>query len=125
MADHFPDPLRGEFLDHGRRLRLTHPLTFIDGEIVLAVPAGFVTDFNSVPRPLWVWFPPWEFPHAGVVHDWLYQFPGEWSRLTCDLMHRRILEIEGCRASKRLLAFYGIRAGGWAPWNRYRQGEIA
>ena len=39
----------------------------------IRVPAGFVTDFASVPRPVWWLFPPWaQYGNAAVVHDWLY-----------------------------------------------------
>jgi hypothetical protein len=39
----------------------------------VTVPAGFVTDYASVPRPLWLIFPPQgEWLWASVVHDYLY-----------------------------------------------------
>lgn len=123
--EHFPLPLRVEFTDHGRRARLLAPFVFRDGEEAYGVPEGFVTDFNSVPRFLWVWFAPWEHPEAAIIHDWLYQCPGVLTRQQCDAVHRRILEVNGMRASKRQMIYLGIRAGGWVPWNRYRQGEIA
>lgn len=39
----------------------------------IAVPAGFITDFASVPRPLWAVFPKWgKYGNAAVIHDYLY-----------------------------------------------------
>ena len=39
----------------------------------IAVPAGFVTNFASIPKILWSFFPPWgEYGKASVVHDYLY-----------------------------------------------------
>lgn len=114
--------IRGEFelSGNGRYLKLTEPFAFEDGDFRIEVPAFFVTDFNSVPRPLWVWFPPWECPEAAIVHDWLYRYPEQRKRKACDQIHRRIMEIKGERTSKRNAVYLGIRAGGWRTWNKYR-----
>lgn len=40
---------------------------------VIRVPAGTITDLASVPRLLWVIFPPHgEYAKAAIVHDYLY-----------------------------------------------------
>jgi hypothetical protein len=37
------------------------------------VPAGFLTDFASIPRPLWAILPRWgKYGNAAVLHDYLY-----------------------------------------------------
>lgn len=123
-VSHFPLPLRGEFRDRGRRVCLTEPFAFVFDGHRIDIPAGFVTDFNSTPRMVWWWFPPQEYPEAGLVHDWLYQHPGEFSRQQCDDVHRHILKLEGMRESKRNAAYAGLRLGGWRPWNRYRKAEL-
>jgi Protein of unknown function (DUF1353) len=39
----------------------------------IVITKGFVTDFASVPRPLWWVFPQWEiYGHAALLHDFLY-----------------------------------------------------
>lgn len=39
----------------------------------IAVPAGFMTDFASVPRLFWVFYPKWgKYGNAAVIHDYLY-----------------------------------------------------
>ncbi len=39
----------------------------------IKVPAGFITDFASVPRPFWWIFPKWgRYGNAAVIHDYLY-----------------------------------------------------
>jgi hypothetical protein len=106
---------------NGRKLTLSSAFAYRDGDVVVTVPSGFTTDFNSVPRPLWFWFPPWECPEAALVHDWLYRRPNGRSRETVDAIHRRIMELKGERKSKRVAAWLGIRAGGWKPWNEYRR----
>jgi len=51
-----------------REWRLEQPLTFGP----YTVPAGFVTDGASVPRPLWWFLPAWgRYSRAAVVHDYL------------------------------------------------------
>ena len=68
-----PDP-------DGRSWETTQPLAYrIEdpvipfAEQVVRVPAGFRTDFASVPRALWSVVPPWgRYGPAAIVHDWLY-----------------------------------------------------
>lgn len=110
---------------HGRRIILDRPFAFRDAWQTVTVPLGFTSDFNSIPRALWSWFPPFEFPEAGVIHDYLYRTPGIRTRGECDRVHRRILELTGCRTSKRQAAYLGLRAGGWLTWRRYRKAEQA
>jgi len=39
----------------------------------ICVPAGFLTDFASVPRVFWIFFPKWgKYGNAAVIHDYLY-----------------------------------------------------
>ncbi|WP_052354088.1 DUF1353 domain-containing protein [Flectobacillus major] len=46
--------------------------TLSDGSVIL-VPAGYVTDFASVPMLLWSFFPPiGKYNRAALVHDYLY-----------------------------------------------------
>lgn len=123
LSKYFPlGGIRGQFdlSGNGRYLTLTDPFGFADRGIVVVVPSGFQTDFNSVPRPLWVWFPPWECPEAALIHDYLYRQPGHRSRADVDAIHRRIMAIKGERRSKRIAVWLGIRAGGWRPWGAYR-----
>ena len=110
-------PLIGEFQDNGRRLKLTSPLSYSDGEFTVTVPEGFVTDFNSVPRGLWNFFPPWQYPEAAVVHDFLYVTPLNKSRSFADATHRKILEHLGCSRWKRWAAWAAIRTFGRGYWN--------
>jgi len=134
MSWHFPLPLRGEVLDNGWTFLLLEPFVYrdrkINGEftdeehpqadtVEITVPADFVTDFNSVPPGFWNIFPKWEYPEAGVVHDYLYRFrPDGMSREAADQIHRRILEIKGCPAWKQWTAYSMLRAWGWIAWRR-------
>ena len=120
----FPVPLRLAIHKKGRHATLLEPFKFVDldeyGEVLgeYLVPAGFQTDFNSVPRGLWNFFPPWEYPEAGVVHDFLYHAP-EWeSRASADYAHRRVLELLGAGWFKRWSAWLMLRLFGWFAWQK-------
>ena len=108
-------PLAGEFIQNGRKLKLTEKLVFEDKTHTIEVPKDFVTDFNSVPRGLWNVFPPWEYPEAGVVHDYLYRL-GLGTRKEADAIHRRILEHLECPRVKRYAAWVALRVFGGAAW---------
>ena len=58
-----------ELCDH-----MTYRLVDTDTSEVVTVAPGFVTDFASVPQPLWWWAAPWgRHGRAAIVHDYLYQ----------------------------------------------------
>jgi hypothetical protein len=126
-AVHFPlGYVTGQFKDAGRHLTLTEAFLYVDaGGVSIEVPRGFETDFNSVPRGLWNFFPPWEYTAAAVIHDWLYRYPGTRSRADCDAMHRRLMEIDGASRFLRVSAWSQLRAWGWKPWNEYRRNGYA
>lgn len=135
-SSHFPLPLAGVFEDDGRRFTLSQPFVYRDSEkdLVVEVPAGFRTDWNSVPGALWSWFAPWEYAEAGLIHDALYKNPSGFqsrslrpplTRAQCDDIHRRILDLKGCRWTKRQAIWLALRAGGGVAWNRHRAAENA
>ena len=78
-------PLRVEILPNGMTARLTQPFRVRTGAgRIIEVPAGFETDFASVPRLFWRVVPPWgRYSPAAVVHDYLYH-TGKVSRLAAD-----------------------------------------
>ena len=45
----------------------------VDSGNLIDVPIGFMTDFASVPRPLWWFIPKWgKYGNAAVIHDFSY-----------------------------------------------------
>ena len=47
----------------------------------ITIPAGFVSDLASIPRPLWTVFPPdGSYSQAAVLHDWLCKKKGKVER---------------------------------------------
>jgi len=118
---HFPHPICGTFLGDGRRFILSEAFTFLQpGQEPIVVPQGFITDFNSVPRGLWNWFPPWEYLEAGIVHDYLYWL-GKNTRQEADEVHRLIVGLKGANILKRRVIYLGLRVGGQGSWDDYRR----
>lgn len=106
---------------------LREPLRWFGGEtpaVEVVVPAGFVTDFASVPRVLWWLFSRWgKYGNAAVVHDWLYWSQQLHSRKASDLAIAEGMDDMGVgKASKhviyRALWLFGGRA--WRSNERAR-----
>jgi len=80
MPSSFMTPLRVEFID-GRSWRVLqefdYQVVFGDEGTTIRVPAGFITDFASIPRALWSFMiPTGKYGKAAVVHDYLYVVGG-------------------------------------------------
>lgn len=103
-----------ELSDSGRKGTLLFPYVYRNDEVEVTVPAGFETDFNSVPRGLWNFLPPWEYPEAAVVHDYLYRNPELASRALADRTHRRVMIENGAPRWKAWTAWSALRSFGWA-----------
>ena len=101
----------------GRQLwTLTDPLLFslrVDGgEVTVFVPEGFITDFASVPRPLWPIFPPaGQWCEAAVIHDYLYSTK-TCSRFLADAIFRECMHQLGVPMWRRVLMYYAVRTLG-------------
>jgi len=110
--------------DHGRRLWR------LDAEFqcevlgvrhcTISVPAGFVTDFASVPRLPLTWLLAGDVAHkSAVVHDYLYRTGGGpcgYDRAECDQVFLAGMVEEGVSAWRRRLMYWAVRAGGWRSY---------
>jgi hypothetical protein len=91
---------------------LSMTLDFSGGVFEICVPAGFRTDFASIPRPLWWLYPHDELAEIAVIHDWLYR-ETDMDRFFCDAVLRLLMRITGKRWSMRVAYFWAVRIGGW------------
>ncbi|MCX6997812.1 MAG: DUF1353 domain-containing protein [Kiritimatiellaeota bacterium] len=126
----FLNPLRVEERPDGRTWRLLEELRYRTrrGELV-TVPAGFVTDFASIPRIFWPLVPPLgRYNRATVLHDWLYRqaqaptTPGGWrniARAEADRLLRAAMGDCGVPWLTRWLIYLGVRLGGWIVWRAH------
>lgn len=101
------------------------------GDEVVVVPAGFETDFASIPFGLRNLFPPlglWARP--AIVHDFLYNTRGtglfegvrrisratDYSRAEADGIFREAMEVVGVPVWRRGLMYRAVRLGGGLGW---------
>lgn len=96
---------------------LREPLTWIGvKDQTITVPRGFVTDFASVPRPVWWLFPRWaKYGSAAVVHDWLY-WSQPFSRKIADLAIKEGMEDMGVSPSSVWMIYRTLRISGGKAW---------
>jgi hypothetical protein len=114
----------------GRRWRVTHDLTYhLSDGLCVQVPAGFLTDMASIPRPLW-WIvgPPTgdgkgkEYGIAAVLHDYLYTIKRvsgrKVPRRQADAAFLETLLATSVRPFWAYTLWCGVRVGGWWSWMR-------
>lgn len=82
----------------------------------IEVPAGFLTDFASVPRLLWWLFPTWgRYGNAAVIHDFCY-WEQTLSRRRADQVFLEAMKVLGVGWGTRGALYAGVRLFGWLPW---------
>jgi hypothetical protein len=80
---------------------------------VVEVPPGFVTDFASIPRPLWSLLPPTgTYGRAAVIHDFLYRAVGYCPRAAADRTLLEAMTVLGVARLTRWAIYGGVRLGG-------------
>lgn len=82
----------------------------------VVVPAGFVTDFASVPRVPVAFLLAGDSGHeAAVIHDWLY-YTHEVTRSQADAAFREAL-VAGGESWRSWLMWAAVRLGGGFSWD--------
>jgi len=114
----FQTPLILEYGD-GHEWRLVQGFRY-DTDLVplgaVYVPAGFETDFASIPRPLWNILPPTgAYGKAAVVHDWCYRKSGI-SRELADKILLEAMETLGVSWLTRHLIYRAVRVFGGSAY---------
>lgn len=102
----------------------------VDSNILgrFTVPAGFRTDFASIPRILWRYLDP-EDPcilYPSVAHDYLYSMAGnldgrKFTREQADRVLEELMAISGARLDQRKAAFKAVDWFGGGHWNTEKQ----
>lgn len=120
--------------------RVVKSFTFTVGEGEKAysvhVPAGFLTDGASVPRPFWWLLPPWSsYGQAAVMHDLLCETMVQTvngaeepiNRAHADWLFREAMKLCGVSYVKRTIMYWGVRffTGLHMRWHRKRYAQKA
>lgn len=107
-----------------RLWRLESDLTYeIDSKgsgKTITPPKGFITDFASIPRILWIFLPPWgKYSRAAIIHDYLcillyYNKPNQFAinRAKADRIFLEAMEVSGVTTITRYILYLGVRIGG-------------
>jgi len=82
------------------------------------VPEGFPTDFASIPRILWIIFPPdGQYTQSSVLHDYLY-FSRIYKRRKADHIFLESMKVLEVPFWKRHTMYRAVRLCGWIPWKK-------
>lgn len=88
-----------------------------NGEVI-KVPTGFITDFASVPRPLWSLLPPFgRYTAAAVLHDFEYWRQNR-ERVDADRIFMEAMIELNVKRWRRWSMHRAVRMGGWRPWKK-------
>ena len=110
----------------GRNWRVDAPLSYVSsGGERIDVPVGFITDLASVPRPLWVFWPPEGlYSEPAVIHDAMYT-QQKLTRVRADAILLEAMKDWGVPWYDRWPIYAGVRAGGWVAWAEHAKQNAA
>jgi hypothetical protein len=94
--------------------------------VIISVPKGFVTDFASIPQPLWSFglSPYGRYSKAAIVHDYLY-WKQDCTREQSDNLLLIAMKESGVSSSQQSEIYLGVRAGGESAWVSNRKDRAA
>lgn len=127
----FTTPLVVSPMEDGRRWKLVEAFRFRTGKRyqrnrgVICVPAGFITDFASIPWLFWMFLPAWgKYGKAAVLHDWIYflhrdvNILSSWTRKQADQIFLEAMLVSGTKPWKAKVMYWAVRLFGWAAWRK-------
>ena len=96
---------------------------YLNSDERIIVPAGFITDFASVPRVFWPIIDPiGEHGKAAVIHDYCYA-TACYKRLRSDSIFLEGMEVLEVEKWKRQAMYNAVVMFGWWAWYKHRQRE--
>ena len=121
----FTSPLKVSPLPNGRWVVLEEfsYWTELFGECwTITVPAGFVTDFASIPRAVWWLMSPYDPTHgkAAVIHDYLYASQ-PCSRKEADQVFLEAMQVLGCGWCRRTVIYQSVRWFAGGAWKAHAE----
>lgn len=119
----FTSPLKysptGTFRSKRPLYSIDEPFTYVIGSIdnskwEIIVPAGFITDFMSVPWPFCKLFPPdGKYSKAATLHDYMYRSSKfEVSQFVADAILYEALIVSGANKIGSFIVWCGVRIFG-------------
>ncbi|HEX9446379.1 MAG TPA: DUF1353 domain-containing protein [Dongiaceae bacterium] len=88
--------------------------------VAITVPRGFVTDFASIPQPLWsILSPHGRYSRAAIVHDYLY-WSQSCTRDQADNLFMIAMQESGVADSDRTAIYQAVSWAGEDAWDANR-----
>lgn len=117
----FNDRLQVEQVDSTHwRLLSTFRYDSAVAQARIVVPAGFVTDFASVPRlPIAFLLFGDMAQAAAVIHDWLYT-TGLFAKAIADSVFYEAMRASGIGFWRARVMYWGVAYGGGLAWAKHR-----
>ncbi|MBK1832742.1 DUF1353 domain-containing protein [Roseibacillus ishigakijimensis] len=92
---------------------------------VYEVPEGFVTDFASIPRPLWPIYPKTgRYQLAAVVHDFLYWEQTTTRKEADEIFLAGMIESDVPKKDRTVI-YQAVRTGGGRAWKKNAEERAA
>lgn len=107
----------------GESMELYMPLVYRSDKLgrEIVVPAGFETDFASIPRFFHRLIPKnGLYDKAAVIHDYLYS-TGVVAKQDADLVFFEAMLVLGVPSWKRNVMYLAVHWFGWMAWNNHRR----
>lgn len=109
-------PLVVEILPEGRKGFLYSDFKVLFNDVIHTVPAGFITDFASIPKVAWSYAGPMgKYTYAAVIHDYYYVKGGHLlapTKKDADKLFFNMIRTLGIRWSKAKVMYYSVRMFG-------------
>ena len=130
MSSSFKTPLIVSPMPDGRNWRLFKSFVYhIDSKYsqgCVQVPAGFITDFASIPWLFWTFLPYWgKYGKAAVLHDYIYQRHNYImnalylvTRVWADTIFYEAMLVGGTKPWKAWVMYKAVRLFGWLAWRK-------
>jgi hypothetical protein len=120
----FLEPLKVELIGDGDTWKVLESFDYDIGQPggeKITVPEGTLTDFGSIPRPLWgIISPIGNATRAFVLHDYNYQSQ-VYTRFKCDNILLESMGVLNVGKLKRIAIYLGVRCGGWVAWSIHKK----
>jgi hypothetical protein len=105
---------------NNRAFILLEPMVYTVGNsgITVKVPAGFVTDYASIPERLWSLYSPHDqYSRAAVIHDYLY-WTRKCKREQADNLFLIAMKESAVTEDMRQIVYAGVDSYGKDPWEK-------
>lgn len=96
------------------------------GEEIIVVPRGYISDWSSLPRMLWLVWPPnySEARHAAIVHDYFYShLHWHYTKEFADAVFKALMLHDGAPRFTTATFYRGVRIGGKGGWYYREQAD--